>query len=446
VLGAAISSPEAMALVAQKLATGDFFHPVYSLIYRASLWLFNQGTKVDVVTVASTLERYGKLDEAGGEEFLRLLTRKVPDAENIEAYIESVRGASTARKVLHMSQDVLERISAGGFNQEELVNTVESSLVKIREESQDSGLHAIKEVMYERYKNLGEEEIDSGVATGFANIDHWVGGLVPSRLHVLAARPGVGKTTLALNIAQNVSLQKHGGVLFFSLEMSRDELCDRIVCSLAEVVSSNLRMGNLLASDYARVYDAIGTMERAELFIDDSAGLTLQELHAKVRHFAVQRPISLVVVDYLQLMTFDGSRTENRQQEVANITRGLKSLAKEMSVPVIAVSQLNRDVEARKDKKPLLSDLRESGAVEQDADVVLFIWFDPEDLSNTVGQVIIAKHRNGPTGIAELTFAPEYNRFRDRPKFAREGGRQWQPTPPEEEGPSRNHLWPSEQE
>jgi len=413
IIGAMLSSAEAAAKAVERLKAIDFANDAHRSIYTAAFNVFNEGKPVDCVTVASELERRGALDESGGAALLRSMVDAVPSADNAAEYADAVKNASTARKVLQTSYDVQEMVRSGKTDPEGLLASLEGSLLRISEEANRSDFQSIKNVMRERYARLGEETLVEGVETGFCNIDKVIGGLVPGRLYVLAARPGIGKTTLAVNIAQKISLQECGSVLLYSLEMSSDELSDRIVSSMAGVVSQSIQTGTLDGDEYGRVFRAIGHMEKSDMFIDDDATLTLHSLRAKARRFAASHKIALIVVDYLQLLTLDGGKTENRQQEISTITRQLKKLGQELHVPTVILSQLNREPEMRRDKKPQLSDLRDSGAIEQDADVVMFIHFDPDDESRTMADVLIEKNRHGPRGIAQLIFTPEFTRFRD---------------------------------
>jgi len=363
--------------------------------------------------VSSELERSGTLDESGGAGFIRSLAESISGPENAEAYASAVKNASVARAVLAATVEVQDLVRSGKTSPDELLGTMESSLTRINEQAKKTDFRYIKNVLFDRYKDIGNGALEEGLPTGFDSLDNIIGGLVGGRLYVLAARPGVGKSSAAITIAKNVSLQGKGSVLVYSLEMTEDEISDRIISSTAAVSSSSLRTNTMNADEYGRVFRAIGQVENADLFIDDDGSLTLTELRAKARRFTATHKVALIVVDYLQLMTLDGRNVDNRQLEVSSISRKLKALAKELDVPALVLSQLNRDVESRKDKRPQLSDLRESGAIEQDADVVGFLFFDPDDQTKTLATLAIEKNRQGPRGEVQLVFTPEFTRFRE---------------------------------
>jgi replicative DNA helicase len=410
-----LSSPAAAAIAAQLLGVDDFENELYRSIYGTALSLFGDGNPVDSVTVASDLERRGVLDESGGLGLMRSLVDACPNVEHAGKYAQAVKDASTAKKVLRATYDVQEMVRGGNTAPDALLRTLEGSLIRINEEAGKSDFGSIDEVMFDRYERLGSgDPVEPGIPSGFQSIDEIIGGFVGGRLYILAASTGVGKTSLSLAIAQKVSLQGNGSVLLYSMEMSKGEISDRIVSATAGVVSNRIRAGILSEYEYRRTFDAIEAVEKGEMSIDDDATLTFRELRAKTKRFAASRNVALVVVDYLQLMTFDGGKTENRQEEVAKITRNLKKLAMEMNVPMLVISQLNREVDMRRDKTPQLSDLRSSGAIEQDADVVGLLYFDADDTSRTLANLLFDKNRHGPRGTVKLIFAPEFTRFRER--------------------------------
>jgi len=414
VLGAMLVNPNAITAVAESLSADDFYRDTHRLIYRAVLTLYDKGEEVDVVTLSAQLDREGALERAGGREFVHTLAEFVPAAANAAHYAGIVREQSVLRALIRVGNEIAELGYQHPGNTHELLDRCEQKVFAIQQQRRVAEFQHIKEVLVRNFEDIDIREGGgvSGVASGFEGIDKLTGGFQKADLIVLAARPSVGKTSLALNIAQTVAVEGKKRVAIFSLEMSAQELGERMMCSSARVSSHKVRTGSLSGDDYAKLVQAAGELEKAEIFIDDTAGLNMFELRAKARRLQAKHALSLVIVDYLQLMSGD-SRAENRQQEVSNISRSMKQLARELDVPVIAVSQLNRNPEARADREPLLADLRESGAIEQDADMVMFLYEDPSDpASKGVVKLKIAKHRNGPTGLVRLGFVKDYTKFR----------------------------------
>jgi replicative DNA helicase len=415
VLGAMLVNPNAITAVAEALSAEDFYRDTHRLIYNAVLTLYDKGQEVDVVTLSAQLEREGVLERAGGREFIHTLAEFVPAAANAAHYAGIVREQSVLRALIRVGNEIAELGYQHPGDTPTLLDKCEQKVFAIQQARRVSEFQHIRDVLIRNFEHLDamqREQGVSGVATGFEGIDKLTGGFQRANLIVLAARPGVGKPSLALNIAQNVAVQGESPVAIFSLEMSAQELGERMMCSSARVSSHKLRTGGLSGDDYAKLVQAAGELEKADLYIDDSAGLNMFELRAKARRLKTRAPLALLFVDYLQLMAGD-SRAENRQQEVANISRSLKQLARELEVPIIAVSQLNRSPEARADREPQLADLRESGAIEQDADMVMFIYEDPSDPSSKgVVKLKIAKNRNGPTDTIRLGFVRDYTKFR----------------------------------
>jgi len=414
VLGAMLVNPNAITAVAESLSADDFYRDTHRLIYRAVLALYDKGEEVDVVTLSAQLDREGVLERAGGREFVHTLAEFVPAAANAAHYAGIVREQSVLRALIRVGNEIAELGYQHPGNTHELLDRCEQKVFAIQQQRRVAEFQHIKEILVRNFEDIDIREGGgvSGVASGFEGIDKLTGGFQKADLIVLAARPSVGKTSLALNIAQTVAVEGKKRVAIFSLEMSAQELGERMMCSSARVSSHKVRTGSLSGDDYAKLVQAAGELEKAEIFIDDTAGLNMFELRAKARRLQAKHALSLVIVDYLQLMSGD-SRAENRQQEVSNISRSMKQLARELDVPVIAVSQLNRNPEARADREPLLADLRESGAIEQDADMVMFLYEDPSDpASKGVVKLKIAKHRNGPTGLVRLGFVKDYTKFR----------------------------------
>ncbi len=421
VLGAMLVNPNAITAVTEVLTADDFYRDTHRLIYRAALTLFERGEEVDVITLSAQLEREGMLERAGGRDFVHTLAEFVPAAANAAHYAGIVREQNVLRSLIRVGNEIAELGYQHPGDTHDLLDRCEQKVFAIQQQRSVGEFEHIKQVLVRNFEHLatldGERGL-TGIGTGFEGIDRLTGGFQRANLIVLAARPGVGKTSLALNIAHHIATEGvlvDGGrpaVAIFSLEMSAEELGERLMCSSARVSSHKLRTGSLSPDDHAKLVQAAGLLEKADIFIDDTAGLNMFELRTKARRLQAKQPLSLVIVDYLQLMAGDG-RADNRQQEVSNISRSMKQLARELAVPVIAVSQLNRSPEARADKEPQLADLRESGAIEQDADMVMFIYEDPSDpAAKGVVKVKIAKHRNGPTGLVRLGFVRDYTQFR----------------------------------
>jgi len=402
------------ATVIRRLSATDFQRPAHRLIFDAAAAVFEHGT-VEPITVGSELATRGQLEEVGGHAFLEHLVLQVYEPQNAERYIAAVRDMAAVRHISDASQRALREIQDGRLSATDLLGSLERDILSIGETAHDSEMQRFDTIAREHYAHLGEPDFGmEHVSSGFHGIDHYLVGFSPSLVYVLAARPGVGKTSLALDIAKRVALSGDGAVLFFSLEMSKSELIDRVASSSSGVVSQSLRSGNVSSDELQRVCSATQEMESVPFYIDDNAHLTFPQMRAVVKQFAAKQHVALVIVDYVQLMQYDtATRVESREREVANLSRSFKGLAKDMGVPILAISQLNREVEARKDKKPQLSDLRESGAIEQDADVVCFLWPDPEDPLSSFVSCIIAKNRFGPVGVAGLHFDRHLTKFTD---------------------------------
>ena len=361
VLGAMVMSPNAIPVVTEILQADDFYRETHRLIYRSILTLYAKGAEVDAVTLSAELEQQGVLEHVGGKAFIHTLPEIVPAASNARQYAEIVRETSVLRQLIQVGNEIAELGYQHPDETPNLLDKCEQKVFAISNQRRTSEFQHIKEILkqnFERIELLQRDSSVSGVASGFPAIDKITGGFQPSNLIVLAARPGMGKTSLALNIAHHVGVDGNAPVAIFSLEMSAQEIGERMICSAARVSSHKVRTAALSGDDYAKLVQVVGELEKADIFVDDSAGLNMFELRAKARRLAAKKPLGLLIVDYLQLMMGDG-RSENRQQEVANISRSLKQLARELEIPVIAVSQLNRSPEVRQDKRPQLSDLRE---------------------------------------------------------------------------------------
>jgi replicative DNA helicase len=419
VLGAVLLSSDAANVALEKLHPEDFYKPAHQLVFEVIQTLFDANEPIDAVTVSEGLRRDGALDRIGGIEFLTHVIDTVPATSNVEYYASIVEEHALRRRLMRVGGDIGMIATKMSEPIADVVDQAEQAVFAVAERSVGDGLQAIDDLLgpaiekAEELQRSGSEV--TGVSTGYRDLDRKLAGLHPSNLVVVAGRPGMGKTSLAFNMAQNVALAGRS-VAIFSLEMSREEVVTRMLCSKGRIDSTRLRTGKLSEADFTKLSNAAGALYKQNIFVDDSAGLTVTEIRAKCRRLRRRPGLDLVVVDYLQLM--NGSGQENRQQEIATISRSLKSLARELHVPVIAVSQLNRGVESREDKRPRLGDLRESGAVEQDADVVIFIYRDeyyyPDKIeSKGIAEIVIAKHRQGGVGKVDMTYLPEFTLFAD---------------------------------
>jgi len=416
-LGSMLISTEAIASVLDIVATDDFYREAHRHTYAAILRLYAHGEPADPITVAEELTKMGMLEAAGGKPYIHTLISAVPTAANAKYYAKIVARNATLRSLIRAATE----IAAIGYEApeeiEKAIDQAEALIFGVANKRISERFVGIKDLLAEAFENierLYEHRAHvTGLATGFDNLDSLTSGLHSSDLIVVAARPSMGKTALALNMAQNAGLAGRP-VAIFSLEMSRQQLAQRMMCAEARVDAQALRTGTLKEEDWPRLSSAVGKLADAPIYIDDSADITVMEIRAKARRLMAREKLGLIIVDYLQLMQGHG-RSENRQQEISEISRALKILARELSVPVMAISQLSRAVEARTDKRPLLSDLRESGAIEQDADLVMFIYRDDyynrDSDDKGIAEIILAKHRNGPTGVVRLAFLEHYTKF-----------------------------------
>ncbi len=437
ILGAALVDKEAVGLARERIKHDDFYRLEHQLIFRAMCTLYERDQAVDPITIADLLERSAEsfLDKAqlkalqgrsllelvGGMDFLIDLAGMMGTAANVTHHAGIVREKSILRKLISVSGTIAAEAYEGADEAAAILDSAQAKIYDVSNETRSGGFAAVDEIVPGTFKSIEEafqngDEV-TGLRTGFREMDKRTGGLQKGDLIILAARPSMGKTSLALNLAYNVAVHEKKPVGVFSLEMSREQLVMRMLGSSGSFNLHNLRRGKLRNDDWPRLTQACDQLSRAPIFIDDNSGISVLEMKAKARRLQQQHGLGLVVIDYLQLMS-GGGRIENRQQEISQISRNLKGLAKDLGVPVIALSQLSRGVEARGDHKPMLSDLRESGAIEQDADVVLFIYreevYKPEDESlHNLATVIIGKQRNGPIGQFDLHFHKEFTRFSD---------------------------------
>jgi replicative DNA helicase len=421
VLGAILIHNDAFNQAAELIDARDFFRDAHRRIFDRMVALSERGDAIDFITLKEALSRAGELDEVGGPAYIASLTDGVPRSANVEYYARIVKEKSTLRSLIHSANKILIEAYEAQQEPDLLLDEAERAIFAIAEDRIRQGFVPLKDLVqssFEKIEKLHEQKgAVTGVPSGFADLDELTTGFQPSDLVVVAARPSMGKTSFVLNIAQHVTTHSPMTVGFFSLEMSKDQLFMRLLTSEARIDSHRFRTGMLSEKDYGKLSHALGVLAQSRMFIDDSASIGVLEMRAKARRLKAEHGLDLLIVDYLQLMQGRG-RFESRQQEVSAISRSLKGLAKELDVPIIALSQLSRAPEGRGDHKPQLSDLRESGAIEQDADVVLFIYraevYDKEQTKpeeQGVAEIIIGKQRNGPIGAVKLSFLNQYTRF-----------------------------------
>lgn len=418
-LGALLLDPEAIAKVADFLSPEDFYRPDHASIYDCMLVLFEKRTPIDIVTVADELIRIKKLEEVGGHAALSSLVSAVATASNVQHYANIIREKAMLRRLIHASSKIGELGFQEDQSTEEILDQAERSLFEVTQRFLKQNFIAVRSILTESFERLDalskQDGSMRGLSTGFRHVDSILGGLQPSDLIILAARPSMGKTAFALNIAEHVAIHQKKTVGLFSLEMSKEQLVDRLISSIGLIDSWKLRNGKLTDEDFRNLNESYGILAEANLFIDDAASASVMEVRAKARRLQAEHGLDLIVIDYLQLMEgHSRSSDSNRVQEVSEISRSLKSLAKELACPVLALSQLSRAVESRPDKRPMLSDLRESGSIEQDADVVIFLYRDDyynKDEQNHLMEVLVRKHRNGPTGDAKVLSRLQFSRF-----------------------------------
>lgn len=424
ILGAVLLDKDAIIKIADIVTADDFYDSRHGIVYEAMANLFEKRMPIDIVTLSEILESAGKIKQIGGSSYLAEIVNNTPSAANITYYAQIVRDKAILRRLISAGANISEL----GYDEDgeisEVLDTAEQKLFSISQKSMKNKFIAIKDILTDAFDRIDKIHKDKdkgalrGVPSGFKGMDNITAGFQKSDLIIIAARPSMGKTSFALNLAENAAIDEKIPVAVFSLEMSKDQLVDRLLSSQAGVDSWKLRTGNLSDEDFPKIGYAMGVLSEAPLFIDDSAGGNIMEIRAKARRLQMEHGLGLIIIDYLQLMSGHSRNSEgNRVQEISEISRGLKGLARELDVPVIALSQLSRAVEHRDDKRPQLSDLRESGSIEQDADLVMFLYRDeyyhPESEHKGVTEILLRKHRNGPTGSFELFFNPAQMRFAD---------------------------------
>lgn len=430
VLGAILVNPNTLTKVVEILAPESFYKPAHRYVYDAMIQLFNQNERIDIVSVSDVLNYNSKLELVGGRAFINDLSFKTITSSNIEYYAKIVQEKSIKRSLINAGSEIVGL----GYDLNPITESLDSAerlIFEIASKKATKDLAHVKDLVLQSYEKIeyryNHRDELSGVSTGFYELDAMTSGLQKSDLIILAARPSMGKTAFALNIAQNVAIRAKKAVAVFSLEMSKEQLVQRMLCSEAEVDSQKLRTGHMQSKDWEKLANAMNEFAEAPIYIDDTAGCNLTDLRAKCRRLVMEeKNLGLIVIDYLQLM--EGSGKEERIQQISAISRGLKTLARELDVPIIALSQLSRAVEQRKDRRPMLSDLRESGAIEQDADIVMFIYRDDyyesankddgadessKSMNKGKAEIIIAKQRNGPVGSLDLLFQSNITKFKN---------------------------------
>ncbi len=418
VLGSMLIDKDAQLEAAELLNPADFYKDIHGQIFQAIISLSNRGEPVDLVTVCDELEKQQLLEKVGGAAYLASMADMTPTAAHIRYYAGIVREKALLRNMIRAATDIVGKSYGYISNVEEYLDEAEQLIFEVARSRESKGFVSLEDVLSETVQRL--EKLYSrkgevtGLPSGFADLDNLTSGFQSSDLIIIAARPSMGKTTLGLNIAQHIALEAHRPVAFFSLEMSKEQLAQRLLCSFVEIDSHRLRRGYLSTEDWPRVTQALAPLSQAPLYIDDSAAISVMEMRAKARRLKMEKGLSAIFVDYLQLMR-GHEKAENRQQEISSISRSLKALAKEMDCPVIALSQLSRAVEQRTDKRPVLSDLLESGGIEANADLVIFIYrddyYNEASEKKNVTEIIISKQRNGPTGKIELLFKDRFTKF-----------------------------------
>ena len=418
VLGCMLLDSDVIPTITELIRSEDFYRDDHKEICEAIADLTERAGPVDIITVSEQLQLRGTLDAVGGLEYLTNITDAVPTTANARHYAKIVEEKALLRKLIKASSDIAGMSYDASEEAAFVLDRAEKSIFDILEKRSTQGFTHIKDVLLETFNRLEElynsKSHITGVPTGFTDLDFKTAGLQNSDLILIAARPGMGKTAMGLNIAQYAAVQRHVPVAIFNLEMSKDQLVNRMLCSEVMVDSQRMRTGKLEDDDWNKVAQALAPLSEAPIYIDDTPGVSVMDIRAKCRRLKLEKNLGLIVIDYLQLMQGRG-KTESRQQEVSEISRSLKILAKELQVPVVTLSQLSRGPESRTDHRPMLSDLRESGAIEQDADIVMFLYrddyYNPETEKKNVAEVIIAKHRNGSTGTVELRWFGEYTKF-----------------------------------
>jgi replicative DNA helicase len=419
VIGSMLMDKDAIIAASEIVTADDFYQTQYGIMYETMLELFNAGQPVDLITLQDRLREKDVPPEVASLDFVREIITTVPTSANVRSYANIVREKAILRKLIKVNEEIANSCYMGKEPLEDILAATEKSVFDLLQSGNASEFVPMKQVAINVLEKIEAASRSSspvtGIPTGFIDLDYKTSGLQPSDFILIAARPSMGKTAFVLNLVDNVAVRKQLPCMIFSLEMSKEQLANRLLSMETNVDSQKLRTGNLADSDWDTIVEGINTLGNANLIIDDTPGISITELRSKCRKMKLEHGLSMVIIDYLQLMSGSGRNRDNRQQEISDISRSLKALAREMNVPVVALSQLSRACESRPDHRPMMSDLRESGAIEQDADVVMFLYRDDYYNKDTetpnIAEVIIAKQRNGPIGTVNLLWQPEYTKF-----------------------------------
>jgi len=419
VIGSMLTDKDAVISAIEVLKEEDFYREDHKYIYAAILSLYQRSEPIDIITLKSELTSLGTFDKIGGLEYLVELPEKVPTTANVSKYVKIVKEKSALRRLIKSANEIIEQ----GYDQTEEIDNImgmaEKKIFDIAQDRDQKSYTSMKDALVDAFTELeqlyNQKKRITGIATGFSDLDYKIAGLQKSTLVLIAARPAMGKTAFALNIATNAAVRENVPTIIFSLEMAKEELVNRILCSEALVDSNKIRTGKMEEDDWLKLAGTMGTLSEAPIYIDDTPGISINEIRAKCRKLKLEKDIGLIVIDYIQLIKGSDKRNSSREQEIAEITRSLKILAKEINVPVIALSQLSRAPEQRPDHRPMLADLRESGSIEQDADIVMFLYrdeyYNPDTDKKGTSEVILGKHRAGSTGTVELYWLGNYTKF-----------------------------------
>ncbi len=421
ILGSIILDKEAIITVAETIQPMDFYKEAHKIIYESMLKLNSNNEPIDLITLIEELRKEGHLDSIGGISYLTSLSTIVPTTSNVKYYANIVKEKSVMRQLIKASNEIINLGYDASTDVQEILDKAEKNIFDISQEKSGDDIQPINVVLQDTFEMIEKLCTDksevTGITTGFADLNKKINGLQRTDLILLAARPAMGKTAFSLNLVQNAALKGDASVALFSLEMSKEQLVQRMLSAQSNVELSKIKTGNLGESDWPRIIDGMAVLSEANIFIDDTPGIKISEIRSKCRRLKIEKGLDLILIDYLQLMEGEG-KNENRQQEIAKISRSLKILAKELDCPVVALSQLSRSPELRKDHRPILSDLRESGSIEQDADIVMFLYRDEyyhdDSEKKNIGEVIIAKNRHGETGNVELVWFGQVQKFADK--------------------------------
>lgn len=421
VIGSMMLDREAIVVASELISGEDFYHKQYGIVFDSMVELHEEGRPVDVVTLQDRLKEKDVPPEVSSLEFIRDILTAVPTSANIKSYAAIVAEKSILRKMIRLNEDIANQCYSGKESMEVILEDAEKRIFELVQNRNSGEFIPIRQVVMNALEKIEAASKNSGrvtgIATGFLDLDYKTSGMQPADLVLIAARPSMGKTAFVLNIAQHVAFRLKEAVAIFSLEMSKEQLVNRMFSLESNVDAQNLRNGTLSDEEWEKLIESAGVIGKSKLIIDDTAGISISELRSKCRKFKLEHNIKMIIIDYLQLMSGSG-RSESRQQEISEISRSLKKLARELNVPVLALSQLSRAVEQRPDHRPMMSDLRESGAIEQDADVVMFIYrddyYNKDSEKKGISEIIIGKQRNGPIGTVELVWLPEYTKFANK--------------------------------